>query len=661
MNKRSIRSKFAFVIFAVFIVATLLLVATLSGVTSRIINDFALRVATKEALNDKIKIMSVLDREVVLAQKMADDNVLKKWFVSADNPELKSMALEQLESYRLLYSDKSYFVAMDSTLRYYVANKTALPTMVLLKKDNPADKWYFESIKTVDNFALNLDYNATIHKVKFWINAVMKDSQGNKIGIVGSGIDITDFLQTIVHNNEKGITTVLFDRQGIIQAHKNQTIVEKNALERDETKKSNIYEVLGNGSSVEKLKLAMQNLSSKKENVSSFLLDISGKKSVAALSFLPQIGWYNIVLVDVSNVLGFGDFLPIILVSILTLLVVILVIGFQLNSMVLSPLTMLNSASEQMAAGNYSIALPVQQDDEIGLLTKSFNLMAATVLQHTEHLEENVQNRTVQLTQTNALLEKSQQRITESIEYASVIQASILPDKDSFESTFAEWFTLYQPCDIVGGDFYWLRVTDGRILLAVIDCTGHGVPGAFMTMTVNSVLNQVVDTFGADDPARILNEMNRGLQKTLRLRQDGDSLIDAGLDIALCSIDQTKHMLVYAGTGISLYIEANGALKEIKGDKQRIGYRASKLDFTYTNHTLNIENGTKYYVASDGFFDEGGDGTGFCFGNERFEKMLIQHANIPLFKQGEQFEKILSEWRGRRKQRDDITMVGFSF
>lgn len=661
MNNLTLRTKFIGVIATIFIAATLLLLATLSGITARIIDDFAFSVASKQALNDSNKILAVIDREVVLAQKMADDAILRKWFAAVNDPALHRSALEQLESYRRLFRDKSYFAAIDSTHQYYVANKNEKTTIAVLSPDDPADKWYFESLKNVDTFALNLDYNTAIRQTKVWINAIMKDRNGTKIGIVGSGIDITDFLSKIVHTEEKGIDTILIDSHGVIQAHKDHAIVERNALERDAHKKTTIFSLLNNASDAEQLKLALHNLSNNTRNVVTFPVEINGTKSVAAVSAMREIGWFNIVLVDVSNILRFNDFLPIVLVSVLTLFAVVVIIGFQMNRMVLSPLKLLTIASRQLSLGSYDCVLPVRHNDEIGKLTHSFNSMAETVRNHTEHLEENVRLRTKELTLANTQLEKSQQRITESLLYASVIQASILPARDLFDRSFAQWFIIYKPCDIVGGDLYWMRESAGHILLAVIDCTGHGVPGAFMTMTVNSVLNQVVSTQGADNPASILHEVNRVLQTTLNLRQNGDNQVDAGLEMVLCSINPLQRTLKFAGAGLSLYVMTDGIIKEIRGDRQRIGYQSSTISFSYTNHLLNIDPGSSYFAVTDGFFDEGGGEHGYCFGNNRFNDMLHEYAHLPLKQQGEQFEQVLAGWRGSRKQRDDVTMVGFSF
>ena len=137
-------------------------------------------------------------------------------------------------------------------------------------------------------------------------------------------------------------------------------------------------------------------------------------------------------------------------------------------------------------------------------------------------------------------------------------------------------------------------------------------------------------------------------------------MVDAGLDIALCSIDPVQRTLTFSGAGLSLYVRSENSIDEIKGDRQRVGYRASDTNFCYTNHTVTLGRGITCYAVTDGFFDEGGGEKGYGFGNDRFNEMLKTHAHLPLQKQGELFEQTIATWRGTRKQRDDITMIGFS-
>jgi phosphoserine phosphatase RsbU/P len=664
MHNLTLKSKFVIVISVVFLISALITLIVFFNVITRITNSLALRVATKQALLDKNKILAIIDREVVLSQKMADDAVLTGWARDGNNPLLQQKAIRQLESYRRLFRDNSYFIAMNSNLHYYTANRSTppgSPLLAILSQENPADSWYFKSLRELRSFALNLNYDAHVHQTKVWINTVMRDDQGRKIGICGSGIDLTEFLDRIVQTDEEGVSTILIDRRGVIQAHADRTLVERNALELDPGKKTTLFSLLKNPADTVHLKQALENLSANKSTVVAFPLKTGQNQLLAAVTFMREIGWFNVVLVDVSHTQNFSLFLPIILVSLLALLGVIVAIAFQMNRMVLAPLSLLTSASHGISQGNYDISLPVRPGDEIGKLTDSFNMMTATILGHVDNLEENVRQRTTELSSANVKLEESQARIMESLNYASVIQASILPSSECFDRLFAEWFVLYHPRDIVGGDLYWLREFDDFFLLAVIDCTGHGVPGAFMTMAVNSILNHVVDTICSDDPARILRETDVALRETIQLRKSGDSIVDAGLDIALCRVNPHSRKLTFAGAGLSLHVIADGVPREIRGDRQRVGYSGIHPGFSHTNHVLDIEEGTFYYAATDGFLDEGGGIKGYGFGRERFNEMLVKSAQLPLPQQSKQFERELAQWRGKRTQRDDITMVGFRF
>lgn len=271
-----------------------------------------------------------------------------------------------------------------------------------------------------------------------------------------------------------------------------------------------------------------------------------------------------------------------------------------------------------------------------------------------EELEGRVLERTAELSAANRMLEESRNRIMQSIHYARIIQTSILPDQELLSRCLGEHFVLYRPKDIVGGDFYYMREFPGHFLLAAIDCTGHGVPGAFMTMTVNSVLNHVVDVICNDNPARILSELNRVMRQTLKFRE-----VDAGLDIALCMVDRTSGHMVFAGAGLSLFVVSGGAMREIKGDHQRVGYKVSRSDFSFTNHDIRTLPGDTCYFTTDGLLDEPGGEKKFGFGTERFIAMLVANNSLGMDEQAGFFGRTLAEYRGEHSQRDDVTVIGF--
>lgn len=657
MKLHNLKPKFILVIVVLSLVVGLATLSAFYLSSNSIIKGFALRFATKEALLEKNRIMSLIEREVVLARKMADDASLRRWAAHEEQPELRREAFDELESYRRLYRDKSFFIALAASRRYYVYNREQgheRVEMTVLSPASASDTWFFDALRTQDDYALNLDYNATLKQSKVWINVVMKGKQGEKSGICGSGITITDFLNEIVFSHEQGLSTMLVDQAGIIQAHEDRAIVEHNAAARSADKKITVFSLMDRPDEREQLKRTITDLKNSKSEVTAFPVQVGGKVYLAAVSHLQGVGWFNVVLVDVSRVISMRAFLPIIAIMLLSFVLIIATLALLMNRMVLVPLTRLTDASREVAGGRYDIALPVTGRDELAELSGSFNRMTAMILDHTTNLEAKVRERTDQLSSANRLLEQSQSRIMESIRYARIIQSSILPDEELCRSCLGDNFIIYRPKELVGGDFYYLRRFPGHFLLAVIDCTGHGVPGAFMTMTVNAVLNHVVDMVCNDDPARILAELNRVLRQNLNFRD-----VDAGLDIALCLVDRRASRLVFAGAGLSLYLASSGEVREIKGDHQRVGYKGSRLDFTYRNHEPAIAAGDCCYLTSDGLLDLPGGNKGYGFGAERFRTLLAGAAGDDMQSRAAVISQALADYQGDFSQRDDMTLIGF--
>ena len=657
MQLRSLKSKFIAVIVVIYLVIGLVTLFAFYLGTNRIIDDLALSFATKEALLEKHKILSIIDREVVLALKMADDCSLRNWVLDEHRPEKKALAMAELESYRKLFRDKGFFIALAGSNHYYVYDRNTDQKSVQrlpLDPANVADQWFFDGLRNIRNYALNLDYNPALRETKVWFNAAMKDDAGTTIGICGGGINITDFLEEIVFSKKPGLSTILIDGSGTVQAHEDRAIVEHNANTRDPARKTTIFQLMDEPARKLQLRQAIDSLAAGKSEVAAFPARFGGKNYLMAVSLMEGVGWYNVVLVDVSRVISMKSFSPIIAVMFVLLLLVIVTIALLMNKMVLVPLSRLTRASREVASGRYDLVLPAAGRDEFGELTGTFNAMTATIRDYTTNLEGKVRERTDELTVTNRELAAAQRRMTESIKYARIIQTSILPDRDTLERSLGDHFVLYRPKEIVGGDFYYLREFPGHFLLAAIDCTGHGVPGAFVTMTVNSVLNHVIDQVGSDDPSRILSELNRVLKKTLNLKE-----VDAGLDIALCLVDRRGGRMVYAGAGLSLYLISGGVLAEVKGDTQRVGYKGSRLDFVYANHQLAIAPGDVCYLTTDGLLDDPCGPKRFGFGAERFKALLLEQAGREFPAQLAAFEEVLAKGRGANRQRDDITVIGF--
>lgn len=229
---------------------------------------------------------------------------------------------------------------------------------------------------------------------------------------------------------------------------------------------------------------------------------------------------------------------------------------------------------------------------------------------------------------------------------------------EELRDVLGDYFILWKPRDIVGGDFYWIRRIDSEsTLVALIDCTGHGVPGAFMTMAVNSILNHIVDQ-NYTEPADVLAELNQQIKATLH-RNDHSHMTDDGLDIGICRIDNNRH-LIFSGAKIPLYIKRDDNVSTIKGNRKSLGYRRSKDDLEFTSHSWEIQDGDTFYMTTDGYIDQNGGERDYPLGRKRLFQTILAEGAKDMVRQEEVIEMLLNEYMGNETQRDDITVLGFS-
>ncbi|MEW6469217.1 MAG: two-component regulator propeller domain-containing protein [Bacteroidota bacterium] len=272
-------------------------------------------------------------------------------------------------------------------------------------------------------------------------------------------------------------------------------------------------------------------------------------------------------------------------------------------------------------------------------------------------LEHKVEQRTLELAQKNEELAERNKDITDSIRYAKRIQEAILPPAKTVRQHLPESFILYKPKDIVSGDFYWVREKDGYAMVAAVDCTGHGVPGAFMSIVGYNLLNKAVDELGKMDAAEILNRVNKGLSETLKQTSEDESVKD-GMDVSLCLIDFKAQQMLYAGAYNPLYLVRNKALQEIEGDNIAIGAYSEDKTKVYTNHKVLLEKGDMIYLFSDGFADQFGGPDGKKFKYNNFKALLLEASPLPMEEQKMLLNGRFESWKGSLEQVDDIMVIG---
>ncbi len=272
-----------------------------------------------------------------------------------------------------------------------------------------------------------------------------------------------------------------------------------------------------------------------------------------------------------------------------------------------------------------------------------------------ERLEGIVKERTAEVVKQKEEIEEKNQHITSSIEYASRIQKALLPPEELISKYLPDHFILYKPRDIVSGDFYWLKQIDDYTVYAAADCTGHGVPGAFMSMLGISFLNEIVTKKHKNKPSDILNELREKVKASLR--QTGkDNESKDGMDIAVCVIDNKNMTLEYAGAYNPAYIIREGELHEIKATRNPIGIYLRETSFE--NHIFQLEKGDVIYIFSDGYVDQFGGATNSKFKASNFKSLLLDIFDKPLKEQAEILDKTILEWRGDAEQTDDIVIFG---
>lgn len=319
--------------------------------------------------------------------------------------------------------------------------------------------------------------------------------------------------------------------------------------------------------------------------------------------------------------------------------------------------------AREVGSGNFdSYYKPLSSEDKLG---HALLKMREDLHVNERMLEDKVAQRTAEVVRQKAEIELQSQKIevfykqvTDSIRYAKRIQEAILPPDSFVRTLLPDSFVLYKPKDIVSGDFYWFDQVDGKSMFAAVDCTGHGVPGAFMSIVGYNLLKQIVSKHQSTQPSFILDELSKGVSETLHQRNFEESTSKDGMDITLCSYDPIEQELEFAGAFNPLLIVRDGEIMEIKGNKFPIGIFLEKESKKFTNHKLKVKKGDVLYVFSDGYADQFGGPKGKKFMQSQFRNLLFDIHKKPMPEQRRILDQTIEHWRGNEDQVDDILVIG---
>ncbi|MFC2138650.1 PP2C family protein-serine/threonine phosphatase, partial [Bacteroidota bacterium] len=291
----------------------------------------------------------------------------------------------------------------------------------------------------------------------------------------------------------------------------------------------------------------------------------------------------------------------------------------------------------------------------IGIIISYVKIREQNLIREKRILEEKVQERTIEIRHKNDELARKNKDITDSIKYAKRIQDAILPMEGIFENTFI----LFMPKDIVSGDFFWMAKKDGKEIMAAIDCTGHGVPGAFVSFVGHNSLNKIVKEYDISQPSDILDKLNSEVTKTFN--PQGEGVVNDGMDMSIICYDKEKNILEYAGAFNPMFLFRNGKLLEYKANRFSIGRSQKQMEKKFTNHSIKLQKGDTIYLFSDGYADQFGGPDNRKFMAKNFKDLLSEIQSLSMQEQKMQLESTIDKWKGKREQIDDILIIGRKF
>ena len=379
-----------------------------------------------------------------------------------------------------------------------------------------------------------------------------------------------------------------------------------------------------------------------------------------------------------------NELLKFLLIFSITILIVI-VLTYKKTRIITDPIKNLVNKVDQISEGNFGERAEVIGNNEISTLSVQFNNMIEQLENYYNELEEKVKERTAEIlhqkeeiqlqkdnieNQRNLLsqinrnlqsayseIESQKKHVTDSIVYAKRIQHSILPSDEFVKQLFPESFIFYEPKDIVSGDFYWFSKPGDKIIFGAIDCTGHGVPGAFMSIVGHNLLNNIINHHQIHDPALILDKLNIEISNTLK-HKEGLYTIKDGMDLSICVYYPGKALLEYAGAFNPLYIVRKEEVIQYHADKHTIGAMTGDAIKRYNKHQIPLQKNDVIYLFTDGYADQIGGGENRKFLIRNFRELLLKISPNPMEVQKVILRDIFNDWKGGSFQVDDILIMG---
>ena len=393
----SLRTRFLVVFVLIFLGGVIAGYGVLAWFSRDLVHTLGGWFAEKSVLYEKSKVVNGLIREIVLAQKLASSPALKAWARNEYDWETRKIAIAELEDYRRFYRSGSYFFAIVGSGNYYFHDERgAADPYVPRYTLDPAtrkDAWFYATLDQVKDYALNVNTDRHLDTTKVWINAVVRDGD-QPLAVFGTGFELSEFIRSIVSTADAGVTNILLDREGAIQAHQDVSVIDFASITKGDDDRSTVFNMIDEEAGRSALRAAMADLSADKSATRTLDVSIQGKPHVAAITYLPDLKWFLLTLTRPEAAESRNYVHIALIVLVVALALTLLAAGLVFDRLVLRRLAVLDAAARDVAAGRYGLAFRDARSDEIGRLAGTFQGMARRIAVHTEDLERQVAERT---------------------------------------------------------------------------------------------------------------------------------------------------------------------------------------------------------------------------------------------------------------------------
>jgi len=527
---------------------------------------------------ERLKLEASVNSEIAIALKMADSPLIKRYFSHPGNLDLERLAFEEFSAWRA-FTKNSVFWINDTDRLFYTDDH--LPYLV--NPESPENYWYFMTLYETEIYNFNINYNPDLNVTNLWINAPVFNRENKPVGMVGTGINLSDFIDTIYRNYSGNAKLYFFNTAREITGARDLTLVANKARIDDELSKA-CGEILYRINDLELGGITY--------------IQTKAIKGVAVLGSIPALDWY---MVAIQNI-GILDSLKTGMTILFSVLMIVMKVVF---------LSVFTVHESKLAKGR---------------------------------------------------AEAAREAVMSSIKYASKIQKSLLPSDDIFKDTFSDYSIIWKPRDIVGGDIYWIKKFDEGAVLCVCDCTGHGTPGALLTMLVVSAFEAVITENNYKDTADIIWELEKRLVTVLNAKTSDTEVrginIKEGCDLAVMFIANDKSVIA-SSSHTHIFICNGKNVRRIKGQKINLGEGKIKRkeDIKTVHFPANPDD--KFYIASDGLFEQPGGAKNIPFCYDTFMQIILDNHNENQSVISKKIWLSFEEYRGETPRVDDFELITF--